>query len=162
VSARSALVGLVVRTVRFRRRVGLLVQGPGRIHLGSGAVIGPGARVARGATLTVGDNVSIGANFVCEVELTIGDDVMISSNVAFIGDDHEFGHAGATIQEQPGRAPAVAFVAGDNLIGFGTTVLGSLTIGHGAIIGAGSLVTSSIPEEVVAYGRPARPARPRR
>jgi len=148
--------------VRAARRLSLELRAPGRVHLGQNAVVGPGARVARGAVLRTGSNVSIGANFVCEVELTVGNDVMISSNVSFIGNDHSFDEAGRTITQQGPHPRARATVKGDNLIGFGTIVLGSLTIGHGAIVGAGSLVTASLPDEMIAFGRPARAVRPRR
>lgn len=151
-----------VLVVRAARRLSLEVKAPGRVHLGRNAVVGPRARVARGATLRTGANVSIGANFVCEVDLTVGDDVMISSNVSFIGNDHAFDVVGQTITQQAPLPRASATLAGDNLIGFGTIVLGTVTIGRGAIVGAGSLVTQSLPGEMVAVGQPARAVRPRR
>lgn len=158
----SRLLEGPVLIVRAVRRLNLVVRAPGRVHLGRNAVVGPGARLARGAVLRTGSNVSIGANFVCEVDLTVGDDVMISSNVSFIGNDHSFDEVGRTITEQAPLPRAKATVRGDNLIGFGTIVLGSVTIGRGAIVGAGSLVTASLPDEMIAVGRPARAARRRR
>ena len=45
------------------------------------------------------------------------------------------------------------------LLGIGTIVLGGVTVGEGAIIGAGSLVVKDIPAWTIAYGSPARVVR---
>jgi serine acetyltransferase len=42
------------------------------------------------------------------------------------------------------------------LLGIGTIVLGGVTVGEGAIIGAGSLVVKDIPAWTIDYGSPAR------
>lgn len=44
-------------------------------------------------------------------------------------------------------------------IGVGATLIDGVTIGEGSIIGAGSVVTKSIPENVIAYGSPCRVVR---
>jgi acetyltransferase-like isoleucine patch superfamily enzyme len=49
---------------------------------------------------------------------------------------------------------------GDNVfVGMGVRVLKGVTIGADSVIGAGSVVTSSIPAGVIAAGNPARPVR---
>ena len=45
-------------------------------------------------------------------------------------------------------------------IGAGVTVLPGVTIGKNSVIGAGSIVTRDIPENVVAVGNPCRVLRP--
>ena len=40
------------------------------------------------------------------------------------------------------------------------TVIGGVTIGDNAVIGAGSVVTKDIPAGYLAYGNPAKPIRP--
>lgn len=47
----------------------------------------------------------------------------------------------------------------DVWVGFGTTILSGVTIGHGAVIGAMSLVTRDIPPFAIAVGNPARVVR---
>jgi acetyltransferase-like isoleucine patch superfamily enzyme len=50
---------------------------------------------------------------------------------------------------------------GNNLLGYGVLVLGNVTIGRGAIVGAGSLVIADLPEDMICVGRPARPVKSR-
>jgi acetyltransferase-like isoleucine patch superfamily enzyme len=87
---------------------------------------------------------------------------MISSHVAIVGNDHPFDASDRTIQEFPSSPPATVVLEGDNLIGYGTIILGPVTIGRGTVVGAGSLVTHDLPRDVVAYGRPAVAKRSRR
>ena len=91
----------------------------------------------------------------------IGDDVMISASVAFIGNDHAFDNPHETIQSQGHLPQATVRLRGNNLIGYGTIILGNVTIGRGTIVGAGSLVTKDLPPGVVCVGRPARPVKSR-
>ena len=61
-----------------------------------------------------------------------------------------------------GRAPAHhVTLGGDNLIGFGATIVGTVEIGRGCIVGAGALVASDLPPYTVCVGIPARPIRSR-
>ena len=41
-------------------------------------------------------------------------------------------------------------------VGMGSTIFDGVNVGNNTIIGAGSLVTKSVPDNVVAYGVPAR------
>ncbi|WP_397427604.1 acyltransferase [Pseudarthrobacter sp. NS4] len=86
---------------------------------------------------------------------------MISSGVAFIGNDHPFSDPGRTIQEEHPSPPRSVRLGGDNLIGHGTIVIGDVSIGRGVIVGAGSLVTHDLPPNTICVGRPARPVRGR-
>ncbi len=87
---------------------------------------------------------------------------MISSNVAFIGKDHDFSEPDFGLHQQAVLPPARIVLEGDNLIGYGTIILGDVTVGRGAIVGAGSLVTGDLPSDTVCVGRPAKPLRARR
>jgi acetyltransferase-like isoleucine patch superfamily enzyme len=61
----------------------------------------------------------------------------------------------ALIEDQP-----TVRIEDDVYIGPGVIVLPNVTIGEGALIGGGSVVTRDIPSRMVAYGNPARPVRP--
>jgi len=158
---KSLFTSGAVPLVRRCRYAVLWMKAGGRIVTGSGFIVGPRARIARGCSIKVGSRVNIGADFVTHDDVEIGNDVMISSNVSFIGNDHFFDEPGVTIQNQQQSARALVRLDGDNLIGFGTIILGNVTIGYGTIIGAGSLVTRDMPPNTVCVGRPARPIRSR-
>jgi acetyltransferase-like isoleucine patch superfamily enzyme len=109
----------------------------------------------------LGNNIRVGREFHLEANLTVENDVLISSRVAIVGDDHLFDDPRATVFSQ-GRGPAHhVTLGGDNLIGFGATIVGTVTIGRGCIVGAGALVASDLPPDTVCVGIPARPIRAR-
>jgi acetyltransferase-like isoleucine patch superfamily enzyme len=46
-------------------------------------------------------------------------------------------------------------------LGYGVTVLDGVHIGNGAVVGAGSVVTKSLPDYAIAFGVPAQVVRKR-
>jgi acetyltransferase-like isoleucine patch superfamily enzyme len=81
--------------------------------------------------------------------------------VSFIGNDHIFNNPDKTIFFS-GRLPSSTIILeGDNLIGFGTIVIGNVTIGKGCIVGAGSVVTKDLPSYHICAGVPAKPLKKR-
>jgi len=86
--------------------------------------------------------------------ITIGDNVHITAECQFIT------HDGGTLilrQEVPSlELTAPISVGNDVYIGFRTTILPGVRIGNRCIIGAGSVVSRSIPDNSVAAGVPAR------
>lgn len=148
----------------YVRRVRHLVAAArflGRLQVGKGFVVSRDFRISPGRKFLAGDRVTIGRHFRCMANAKLGDDIMISSNVAFIGKDHKFDDPGQTVQTQGLLPPATVKMEGDNFIGFGTIVIGDVVIGHGAIVGAGSLVTKDIPPATICGGSPARVLRSR-
>lgn len=154
-------VSLVFAIVRGLRRLRAKSSLGVVLTYGNDFTIGPRARLARGRTIRFGRRVNIAADFVCMTHVRSGDDIMISSNVAFIGNDHSFDERGKTIQDQPRLPVPTIVLEGDNLIGFGTIVIGPVSIGKGTIVGAGSLVNCDLPENSICVGRPARLVRAR-
>lgn len=148
----------VVRAVRFAR---LKAKIGSRITVGSSFAVGKRAEILTPHFFRVGDRVRIGQDFVCETDVEIGNDVLISSRVSLIGNDHEFDVPGVSVFQGRRLPTARVVLEGDNLLGHGVIIVGSVTIGRGAIIGAGSLVTRDIPAGWVCHGRPAKPVRRR-
>jgi lipopolysaccharide O-acetyltransferase len=114
--------------------------------------------------LTVGDDVGVSDNvhITCMNSVTIGAGTLIGSRV--IVTDNSHGIYRGDNQSAPDTVPAqrklyspAAVVIGRNVwIGDGVAVLPGATIGDGAIIGANSVVTGTVPAGVIAVGSPAR------
>ncbi|MGE0544875.1 MAG: DapH/DapD/GlmU-related protein [Dehalococcoidia bacterium] len=106
-------------------------------------------------------NVAVGRGFHLEANVAVGPDVLFSSHVAIIGNDHSFDDPSSSIYWQGRNEPSIVYIEGDNLIGFRTTIIGNVRIGKGCIVGACSVVTTDLPPNTVCVGAPARPVRPR-
>ena len=110
--------------------------------------------VARGARLSIGHGTYLNRNtvVVCHQEITIGRDCAISWDVVIMDSDEH---------ERPGveSAPAAVHIGDRVWIGCRAIVLKGVTIGEGAVIGAGSIVTRDIPAYSLAVGQPARVVR---
>lgn len=142
---------------RWRHRLALR----SKLSVGHNVTFGPRARLRVPDFAKFGSNVSVGADFYAEANLDIGDDVLISTRVAFIGNDHRLEGADESIY-WAGRLPAsTAVLEGDNLVGFGATLIGSVRLGHGCIVGARSVVTGDLPPNTICVGVPARVVRQR-
>ena len=89
--------------------------------------------------------------FICE-GVTIEDDVFIGHGVVFINDNNP---TVEKILNKTWRLLPVLVKEGAT-IGSGATILGGITIGKKAIIGAGAVVTHDVPDNVTVIGVPAR------
>jgi acetyltransferase-like isoleucine patch superfamily enzyme len=147
--------------IRLARKIAIKLKLRGKIRWGRNVNFGKGLELRPPTFLEIGDNVSIGPWFLTESNVKIGSDVLISSKVSFVGNDHAFDNPEKTIFFS-GRLPASTVVLeGDNLIGFGVIIVGNVTIGKGSIVGAGSVVTKNLPEYSICAGVPARPLKKR-
>jgi acetyltransferase-like isoleucine patch superfamily enzyme len=110
-----------------------------------------------GARITIGNQCGFtGASIIADIEVTIGSGVLAGANVTIA--DTDFHPLEARIREanlREGTAKPVRI--GDNVfIGMNSVILKGVTIGRASVIGAGSVVTSDIPDGVVAAGNPCR------
>jgi UDP-2-acetamido-3-amino-2,3-dideoxy-glucuronate N-acetyltransferase len=105
----------------------------------------------------VGKNVKISSHtFICE-GVTIEDDVFIGHNVSFINDKYPRAiNADGKLQTESDWEILPTRVRRGASIGTGATILGGLTIGENAVIGAGSVVTHDVPDNTIVAGNPAR------
>jgi acetyltransferase-like isoleucine patch superfamily enzyme len=73
-------------------------------------------------------------------------------------DFHPLDPAGRRYCKDDSRIRCAPVRLEDNVfVGAGSTILKGVTIGRNSVIGAGSIVTKSIPANVVAAGNPCRP-----
>ena len=85
--------------------------------------------------------------------VTIGDDVMIAPNVVISTATHPVDPA----ERISGREYALPITIGNRVwLGANVTLLPGIEIGDDTTIGAGSVVTRSVPSNVVAFGNPCR------
>lgn len=88
-------------------------------------------------------------------DIHIGKHVMIGPNCALYSYDHGIA-LGQPIRKQPLESKGPVVVHDEVWLGVGVTVLSGVEIGKGAVIAAGSVVTSDVPENAVAAGVPAK------
>lgn len=117
-----------------------------------------GAYFGNGKNFTVGDEVGIGKNFKSLNRIvTIDDYLMMGEDVLFLGGGHDYDRTDIPMGHQGTKTSSPLHIAGDVWIGARAIILpGCQRIGHGAIIGAGSVVTKDVPDWAVVGGNPAR------
>jgi serine O-acetyltransferase len=107
----------------------------------TGIEIHPGAKLGKRVFIDHGSGVVIGET------AEVGDDVLIYMGVVL----------GGTAIERTKRHPTIE---NDVVLGSGAIVLGPITIGRGAKVGAGSVVIRPVPPGATVVGVPARIAEP--
>lgn len=107
--------------------------------------------------LEVGENSFIGCNAVIGAGggVSIGSNVLIGQCVNIHAERHRFDDPARSIVEQ-GVSYEGIVIEDDVWIGSKAVILDGVTIGRGAVIGAGAVVTKSIPSLAIAVGVPAR------
>ena len=104
----------------------------------------------------IGRNCKISSHtFICE-GVTIEDDVFIGHNVTFINDMYPRATAGGALQTEADWKVVPTLIKKGASVGSSTTILAGVTIGEGAIVGAGSVVTKDVPPWTIVAGNPAR------
>lgn len=95
-------------------------------------------------------------SFICE-GVTIEDEVFVGHNVSFVNDMYPRATApGGIPQTERDWTLVPTLVRRGASLGTGSTILGGVTIGANAIVGAGSVVTRDVPDGVIVAGNPAR------
>nr|WP_296074086.1 acyltransferase [uncultured Ruminococcus sp.] len=99
-----------------------------------------------GVGLTMGNNSSIGPHgyIGCSGRITIGNNVMFGPKCSLFAENHNFSSTNSTIKSQ-GVSQKGIIVEDDCWIGSNVVILDGVTIGKGSVIGAGTLVSKSIP-----------------
>ena len=122
-------------------------------HVLAGAVIGRNCNVCDHVFIEndvlIGDRVTLKCGVQIWDGITLEDDVFIGPNVTFTNDPFPRSKA------YPSHFSRTRVEQGAS-IGGNATILPGLTIGRGAMVGAGSVVTRSVPPNAIVVGNPAR------
>lgn len=135
-----------------------------------GAKIGPRTRIYEVlllnpfdgfSNLSVGHDAVVGTGTMIDLTgpVTIGSHTAIAPGCLLLTHSDPGSRIGSRLIEEFPRTVSSIQIGEHVWIGAQTLVLGGVSIGDEAVIGAGSLVTRDIPSRVVAYGRPAVPVR---
>ncbi len=130
----------------------------GRIQAGSDCAFKQYAMImTNGGHIKLGRRVQVGYFTVIASHgsISIGDDTLIAEHVTIRGSQHRYDHGGRPKAKQGDIIKPVAI--GSNVwIGAKAIILPGVTIGDHAVVGAGAVVTRSVPPRVIVAGNPAR------
>ncbi len=146
---------------------GVRVWHPETIRLGDNVYIGHDAMLKgyHSGAITIGDDTWIGQR--CFLHgaggITIGAGVGVGPDVRVLTSTHDLARAKL---DRPILAAPLTFapvvIEADADIGLGAIILPGVTVGRGAQVGAGAVVTADIPALTIAAGNPARVLRTRK
>ena len=106
-----------------------------------------------GQNITVGKNVFInsGCCFQDQGGIEIGNNVLIGQQVVLATLNHDL-----MPEKRANMSPAPIKIGNDVWIGAHATILAGVTIGNGAVVAAGAVVTKDVPANTVVGGVPAK------
>ncbi len=110
-----------------------------------------------GAILEIGYNFGMTGGTLCAAEkISIGHNVAIGANSTIADTDfHPLAFRQRDLTPENGQTAPI--IIEDNVfIGMNCLILKGVTLGQGCVIGAGSVVTKSVPPNVIAAGNPAK------
>lgn len=138
------------------------------------AACGKEVRIGKNCTfvhenILIGNHVFIGANAniaPTRARVIIGDHVMFAPNCFVITGGHQTNIPGRfmdeiTNAEKDASEDRDVIFEGDNWIGANAMILKGVTVGQGAVIAAGAVVTKDVPQYSIVGGVPARVIRMR-
>ena len=162
-------------TERFQLNVRNPEEGKVYVTIGKESVM-VGTVNIEGAEMKIGERVLIneGTIFYCKKGITIGNDVGFSWGITVVDSNfhsldsterlkdfantrNKFKEGGAVEDIDMSSVKSAPIVIKDKAwIGFNSIIIKGVTIGEGAVIGAGSVVTKDVPDYAVVGGNPAK------
>jgi acetyltransferase-like isoleucine patch superfamily enzyme len=129
------------------------------IHIGDNVSIEKGVvmSTSESGKISMGNNVYIGEYSILtsNKEIEIGNNVLISPHNDIVDFNHIYKDISRPVNEQGISAKKIT-IEEDVWIGSGCKILMGVTIGKGAVVGAGSIVTKDISPCHVVVGNPAK------
>ncbi|RYZ94737.1 MAG: acyltransferase [Sphingobacteriaceae bacterium] len=125
--------------------------------VGDKVIIGSNVTFKNWAGISIGSNVSIHDG--CYVEgyggITIGKNVSIAHQCSLLSTSHTWNDRDTPIRLNPVEKQPLT-IKNNVWIGCGVRILGGVTIGSDSIVGAGSIVTKTLPKNGIYKGSPAK------
>ncbi|MAG08702.1 N-acetyltransferase [Candidatus Woesearchaeota archaeon] len=139
---------------------GTIIFHPGLVNL-YGCVIGSDCKIGTFVEIRkdvkIGDNVKIQAFVFIPEGVNIEDGVFIGPHVCFVNDKYPRAiNKDGSLKSPEDWETVKTFVKKGASIGANSTILCGITIGEGAMVGAGSVVTKDVPPKALVVGNPAR------
>jgi acetyltransferase-like isoleucine patch superfamily enzyme len=138
---------------------GVVIHHPDLVNL-YGCTVGNDTKI--GAFVEIQKNAAVGNRckisshtFICE-GVTVEDEVFVGHGVMFINDRHPRATSDGRMQTDADWTVVQTRVRRGASIGSGAVIMCGVTIGVRAMVGAGAVVTSDVPDEAVVAGVPAR------
>lgn len=129
---------------------------------GTNINIEKGADFGSGKGISIGDNSGLGINCKVRGPLEIGANVMMGPDVVIMTNSHNFDRTDIPMNLQGSAPPKKVTIGNDVWIGTKVIILPGVTIGNGAILGAGAVVTKDVPDMAIVGGVPAKLIRSRK
>lgn len=139
----------------------IYIGSKGAVRLGDGVMIGRNAHIQTAdGSITIGNQTSVQDNCRIYGEVVLGEGCILAPNIYMSSGQHVYDllpHLPIAVQEALGQAASKPIRIGDDCwVGINVVIMGGVTIGNGAIIGAGAVVTRDVPPYAIAAGVPAR------
>ena len=141
---------------------GVEIHHPDLVNL-YGCTVGDGTRI--GTFVEIQKNAIIGSrckisshSFICE-GVTIEDEVFVGHGVMFINTIEPRATIEGRLQTEKDWKCVTTLVKRGASLGSGAIIMGGITIGKSAMVGAGAVVTTDVPDNAVVVGVPARVTR---
>jgi acetyltransferase-like isoleucine patch superfamily enzyme len=135
----------------------LFLKGIRTYHIRDGATFWFPRRISIGSRVGINEWVFIDGYGGVE----IGNNVLIAHGVSIVSEDHGIEDVDTPIRDQRKIAAPIR-ICDDVWLGMGCRILKGVTVGKGAVVAAGSVVTKDVPEFSVVAGVPAKVIRSRR
>lgn len=144
--------------------IGCTIRGFENIVLGNNVGIGLYSQIYAGlskgdARIAIGNNVSFNSNVMINAdingEIIIEKNVIVGPNVVMRASNHDYQRTDIPIRSQ-GHVSGIIVVREDVWIGANAVILPDVTIGRGAIIAAGAVVTNDVNDYEIVGGVPAK------
>lgn len=131
------------------------IKSPENFEMGRGTLIAHHAHINAGGGVTFGSHCTFHEYGFLSGDISIGDGVRIANKVSMHASTHKM-KKGEMIYKQGGKHSKIV-IEDDVWVGTGARILHDVTIGEGAVVGAGAVVTDDVEPNTIVGGIPAKP-----